>query len=190
MAVTLYWKVAIWIWVAWFTTWWIAALFRDRRTVEAPRSSWRGQFMDVVVGLWGLFFQARWLPGPLWHTGPALGWTTVGVTTLAFAFAWWARLTMGRLWSGGVERTETHEVIQRGPFAWVRHPIYTALSAAGLALALIAGTPTSLAGAALFTLGWYLKARVEEGFLTEQLSGYPEYRARVPMLVPWRLPSR
>ena len=102
-----------------------------------------------------------------------------------FAFAWWARLAMGRMWSGGIMRTEQHRVIQSGPFAWVRHPIYTSLIFAGVALAVIRATPVALGGAALFALGFYLKARVEERFLDQELGGYPEYRARVPMLLPF-----
>ena len=49
------------------------------------------------------------------------------LTAAAFAFAWWARLTMGRLWSGYVSRTADHRIVDNGPFAIVRHPIYSAI---------------------------------------------------------------
>jgi len=185
----LYLRVAGALWAAWVITWWLAALWRSKPTAEAPRSSWRWHFALVVVGFWMLFW-LRTDPTPrLWWVGPALGWSMVAVTAAMFALAWWARLTMGRMWSGGVMRTQEHRVIQSGPFAWVRHPIYTALIGAGFAFAAVRATPLAFAGAALFTLGFYLKARVEERFLTQELEGYPAYRARVPMLVPWRRPS-
>lgn len=184
MEISIYWRAAMALWIVWVTTWWIAALWKGRAGLRAPRKTWRGPMLLAVAGMYLLFWQSPRLPAPLWHAGPWLGWAMVAMTAASFAFAWWARLTMGRMWSGGVEVSDGHEVIQRGPFAWVRHPIYTALIGAGLALAVIIGTPTALAGAVLSAAGWYLKARVEERFLTEELSGYPEYRARVPMLVP------
>jgi len=180
----IYVRAAVALWLVWFVTWWAAALWRSRAEAEAPRNTWRWYIFLVVIGFWMLFGVFR-VEGPtLWPVGPVLGWAIVALVALSFAFAWWARITMGRMWSGGIMRTEQHRVIQNGPFAWVRHPIYTALIAAGFGLAVIKATPMALAGAALFSLGFYLKARVEERFLTQELTGYPEYRARVPMLLP------
>jgi protein-S-isoprenylcysteine O-methyltransferase Ste14 len=45
--------------------------------------------------------------------------------------------------------------------------------------------PWAIAGAALFSLGFALKARVEERFLEQEIGGYEAYRARVPMIVPF-----
>jgi protein-S-isoprenylcysteine O-methyltransferase Ste14 len=44
-------------------------------------------------------------------------------------------------------------------------------------------------GMAVLTLGWYIKARMEEAFLREQLGAeqYGEYARRVPMLIPFLL---
>ena len=187
--VSVYIRAALALWALWVVTWWLAALWRSKATAQAPRRSWRWPFVVVVIGLWMLFWIRADRTPQLWAVAPALGWSMVALTAAGFALAWWARVTMGRMWSGGVMRTEEHRVIQSGPFAWVRHPIYTALILAGFAMAVLRATPLAFAGAALFTLGFYLKARVEEQFLTDELGGYPEYRARVPMLLPWR-PSR
>ena len=45
--------------------------------------------------------------------------------------------------------------------------------------------PMALAGAVLFTLGFVLKARVEERFLAGELPDYAAYRDRVRMIVPF-----
>jgi protein-S-isoprenylcysteine O-methyltransferase Ste14 len=84
-----------------------------------------------------------------------------------------------------------HRVVESGPYALVRHPIYTGLIAAAAAMAAIRATPWALAGLALFALGFALKAKVEERFLESELGGYASYRARVPMIVPFfrRKPS-
>ena len=78
-----------------------------------------------------------------------------------------------------------HRVVDSGPYALVRHPIYTGLFAAVIAMAILRGTPIALAGAALFVLGFTLKARVEERFLEGALPVYAAYRRRVGMIVPW-----
>ena len=49
------------------------------------------------------------------------------------------------------------------------------------------GTLAAWLGMALMTCGWYIKARMEEGFLREQLAAeeYSSYMRRVPMLIPF-----
>ena len=114
------------------------------------------------------------------------GWTLVGVATLGFAFAWWARIHLGRLWSATVTRKAEHHVVDTGPYAIVRHPIYTGILIALLATALLRGTATALVGFVLLTAGFYLKARLEESFLRSELGkdAYDVYALHVPMLIP------
>ncbi len=73
----------------------------------------------------------------------------------------------------------------------VRHPIYTGLIAGMLATGIAVGTVTAMLGAVLISLGMWQKARMEEGFLTNELGAeaYGSYCRRVPMIVPF-LPSR
>jgi protein-S-isoprenylcysteine O-methyltransferase Ste14 len=120
----------------------------------------------------------------LWSVTPALGWAMVGLTAAGIAFAWWARIALGKLWSGGVERMADHRVVESGPYRWVRHPIYTGLIAGAVALAVIQAKPWAMAGAVLFSLGFILKARVEERFLEREIGGYEDYRRRVSMILP------
>ncbi|MEO6041870.1 MAG: isoprenylcysteine carboxylmethyltransferase family protein [Croceibacterium sp.] len=181
--------IALALWVVWLVSWQVAALWRHEPTSTAPRTTWRWYIVIVAVGMVMLFTDRQILSARLWTAGPVTGWAMDALIAASFAFAWWARLTMGRLWSGGVGRTEAHRVVQEGPFAWVRHPIYCALIAAGLALAVIKGTPLAFTGTALVAIGFGLKARVEERFLSSELSGYPDYQRRVPMLIP-RPPRR
>ena len=57
----------------------------------------------------------------------ALAWTAVVLCIAGLAFCIWARFTLGRNWSGVVTFKGGHELITRGPYALVRHPIYTGL---------------------------------------------------------------
>ena len=109
----------------------------------------------------------------------------VALTAVGLAFAWWARIHLGKLWSGGVVLRDDHRVVESGPYALVRHPIYTGLFAAVIAMAVVRATPISLLGAALFVLGFTLKARLEERFLETAMPDYAAYRRRVGMIVPW-----
>ena len=115
------------------------------------------------------------------------GWTLVAVAALGFACTWWARIHLGRLWSGTVTRKAEHHVVDTGPYAIVRHPIYTGILIALLATALVRGTATALVGFVLLTVGFYLKARLEESFLRSELGedAYGAYARRVPMLIPF-----
>lgn len=124
-----------------------------------------------------------------WHVSTAAGWVAVTMTAVGFAFCWWARVHLGRLWSRSVARKADHHIVHTGPYALVRHPIYTGASFAALATAAARPTPLTLSGALLMVVGWVLKARLEERFLRSELGAeaYDAYAARVPMLVPfWR----
>jgi len=171
------------LWLAWMLSWNVAALWRGAKREEAPRRDYRLHFAIAILGFFLAF--SRWQPLPrLWPPSAALGWAMVGLTAAGFAFAWWARIHLGKLWSGGVVLRDAHRVVDSGPYALVRHPIYTGLFAAVLAMAVVQATPIALAGAALFVLGFTLKARVEERFLEEALPDYAAYRRRVGMIVP------
>jgi protein-S-isoprenylcysteine O-methyltransferase Ste14 len=176
--------VAASLWLAWLVSWQFAALWRDKPTVQAPRSDYRPHFVMISVGMVLMYGVVPARQPLLWSVGPVLGWSMVGLTAAGIAFAWWARIALGRLWSGGIERMAEHRVVETGPYAFVRHPIYTGLIAGAVAMAGLQAKPWPILGAALFSLGFVLKARVEERFLEQELGGYDDYRRRVSMIVP------
>jgi protein-S-isoprenylcysteine O-methyltransferase Ste14 len=171
------------LWAAWVVSWGLAAMWRGKARQEAPRGLYRKHFVVITLGFYLLVLPVLGVP-PLWHVTQTVGWALVGFELAGIALTWWARLVMGQLWSGGIETKDGHQVIQTGPFALVRHPIYTGMIMGLVAIALTWGRPTAFLGALLFGWGFAAKARIEEGFLEQQLGGYDEYRRRVPMLVP------
>ena len=84
-------------------------------------------------------------------------------------------------------RKSEHRIVDTGPYALVRHPIYTGLIVSVWATAALRGTPLSLIGAGLVALGFWIKARLEERFLRSELGpdAYDAYAAHTPMLMPW-----
>ena len=177
--------VAAACWLAWVISWYAAAFWRHESAAEAPHREYRLHIAFIMTGLMLTFGVVPWAGGRLWTVGPALGWSMVALTAAGLAFTWWARIHMGPLWHGGVSRTERHRVIESGPFALVRHPIYTGMIAGVMAVAVLQGRALALAGAGLFALGFVLKARVEERFLERELPDYADYRRRVRMIVPF-----
>lgn len=191
-------QVIYYFWDAWGLSWILAALWRAPAAARPPLSTrlWRDGLTlvgAVLVVVWGSPFTSRGggvdarLHAPLWHAPPDADWLLVAVTFAAFAFCWWARLHLGPLWSGAAGRTADHRIVDSGPYGLVRHPIYTGILAALLAMALLRGTMVALIGVAISSLGFVLKCRLEEGFLRSELGAedYDAYRRRTPMLIPF-----
>lgn len=172
---------------AWVVSW-IAAMVWSRRTAARPPAlDQLVHWLPTAVGIGLLAFGSVGTRlAPLWRLPDAADWALAGVCAAGLLFTWWARIALGSLWSGSVSRKDDHSLVQRGPYRLVRHPIYTGLIVAALAQGVLIGMAANLAGALLIAFGFWLKARLEERFLGEELGApYAEYRRRTPMLVPF-----
>ena len=182
--------VIVFVWLAWVVSWFAAAAWTDR-TVQRPAAQreflYRLLSAAGVVMLFGMYPRRLWRETVLWRAGPGVGWAMVAIAVLGFLFAWWARIFLGRLWSSTVTRKASHHIVDAGPYSVVRHPIYTGIIISTLATAAVRGTTFAFLGAGIMTVSWYIKARLEEDFLREQLGAekYDAYARRVPMLVPF-----
>lgn len=168
---------------------WIAAAAWTRPT--AARASFTAELPNRLITVFGALLltgalhpRGSWR---LWEMDVSSAWLCLAGVVAGIGFAWWARLHLGALWSGTVTRKAGHRIIDTGPYAIVRHPIYTGALIACFATAVAWGTIDALLGAVLVSVGFWLKAKLEEKFLAEGLGEevYAAYRARVPMLVPF-----
>lgn len=179
------------LWLAWIISWAVAAYWADRPEKRAsPQAEIRYRALWIAGMLLLLIPADRYASRlTLWLPTQAEGWICAAATAAGLGFCWWARLHLGRLWSSNVTRKAGHHVVQSGPYALVRHPIYTGLLLSIYATAAAKGTLWGLFGAIVLTLGIWLKARLEERFLREELGqAYDDYSRRVPMLVPFAKP--
>jgi protein-S-isoprenylcysteine O-methyltransferase Ste14 len=181
------WFIAVWI--LWAISW--AAASRWSGPTRKRAATWDVWAYRVIIA-GGVVLISHWTARALglrriWHVGYGGAYALLALTCAGILFAWWARIHLGNLWSGKVERKEEHRIVDTGPYALVRHPIYSGLIVAGLATTVAQATPTALVGWALVALGLWLKASIEERFLTAELDAqaYASYRRRVPMLVPF-----
>jgi protein-S-isoprenylcysteine O-methyltransferase Ste14 len=101
------------------------------------------------------------------------------------AFAVWARLTLGAMWSAVPEVKEEHALRTSGPYAVTRHPIYTGMLAMLGGTGLLVGDGRWLVAFPVFVVLVEIKLHIEERLmLAEFPEDYPRYRRRVPQLVP------
>ena len=100
----------------------------------------------------------------------------------------WARWTLAGNWSSDVTFKEGHELIETGPYRFVRHPIYTGLLIMCVGTAIEIGMLRGILGLALMTLGFWIKLKQEERLLMRHFpEEYPAYSKRVKALVPYVL---
>jgi protein-S-isoprenylcysteine O-methyltransferase Ste14 len=183
------------LWGVW-ALYWLASASGNKMTRR--REPWRSRlaysgpvFAGALLIVWRPAPWGGWLAAPLWPDAPLAGW--IGLTLLAagLAFAVWARVHLGRNWSGTVTVKEGHELIRTGPYARVRHPIYTGLLTAVLGTAVVAGSVRAAFGFAIIAASLVIKSRIEERYMRETFPGeYPRYRATVPALIPFTRPRR
>lgn len=181
------------LWLGWLVCWLVAA-----RYVKPTRRKefWATRFLTIVFTLPAavvLAIPASWLPGGLsWLSARFLPdaaivyWLGLLIVITGIAFAVWARFYLGRNWSGTVTVKEDHELICSGPYAIVRHPIYTGLLIAILGTAVVFGEWRGLVAFGFLTVAYLFKLRREERFMAESFPNvYPGYCARVPALIPF-----
>jgi len=168
---------------------WVIGMFTGKRIARREGTGTRIVQFLIVVSAYELMFNRDLAIGFLgwrfWKPEIAVSWVGVALTAAGIAFAFWARFTLGRNWSGTVTVKENHELIMRGPYRIVRHPIYTGFTLGMFGSALVIDQVRGLVALALIVLAWRLKWSVEERFMLEEFGDrYADYRRRVSALIP------
>ncbi len=175
------------VWLLWVLSWWAAAFFADR---AIKRSRWQVVPMIVLVAALvtlSHYLGAATLRLSLWDTPQALRWALLALVLAGMAFAWWARLTLGRLWSGTITLKPDHHIVATFFNAPATTEIYTGLLFSVAATVAAQGTVESAMIGVVMVIALFAKARAEERFLSGELGAeaYATYRRRVPMLIPF-----
>jgi protein-S-isoprenylcysteine O-methyltransferase Ste14 len=108
------------------------------------------------------------------------------LTFLGVALSVAARLQLGGNWSGMVTIKQGHTLVRRGPYAIVRHPIYSGFLLAMFGVALTLGELRGLFAVGVLFLALWLKSETEERFMLQQFGqDYRQYKEEVNALIPF-----
>ncbi|MGH9713844.1 MAG: methyltransferase family protein [Candidatus Acidiferrales bacterium] len=122
----------------------------------------------------------RFMPEEGWATALGIALTFAGV-----AFAIWARHHIGKYWSARVSIVSEHKLIRTGPYARIRHPIYTGLLLGLAGTTIVVGEYRALVGLGIALFGLVRKAKKEEGFLAAQFGkSFEEHRRLTGFFLP------
>lgn len=106
---------------------------------------------------------------------------------LSVALSWAATRHLGKQWRYVAALSEDHELIQTGPYRYVRHPIYTSMF--GMVLATGAAWtwwPMLVASVIVFLIGTEIRVREEDRLLAERFQdSFADYRSRVRAFIPF-----
>jgi protein-S-isoprenylcysteine O-methyltransferase Ste14 len=187
--VLIYRQLMLGLWLAWLLYWVISALGAKTTQRRESLGSRLSHVVPLLIGV-ALIVWPRvpwdWLSLPLLPHRPRTYAVGLALLMLGLAFTVWARLHLGRNWSGSVTLKEGHELIRSGPYAYVRHPIYTGLLVALLGSAVACGELRAMIGLGVVAGAFIRKLRIEERFMREIFPGqYQRYCAQVPALVPF-----
>lgn len=153
----------------------------QKKVTTAPASKWGLSLVMVGFALVWAFVR----PVDFHKSAPALI-ASMLLGPPSVALAWAATRHLGKHWRFEAALSEDHELIQTGPYRWLRHPIYAAML--GLLLSVgFAWTwwPMFVAGLMAFLAGTEIRVHAEDRLLAERFpEAFSAYRSRVRAYVP------
>lgn len=176
------------LWLAWITYWFVAS--RSAKVTERVETFGSRASHILPLAFAGYLFSIVKVPFlghslRLYQPHRITNVVAVVGVALGLGFSAWARAHLGRNWSGIVTVKQDHELIRSGPYAVVRHPIYTGLLVAFAGMAVGGGTWTGWLAVAIIATAFVRKLRIEERFMADQFGDqYTRYRREVPALIP------
>jgi len=179
------------LWLIWLGYWWLLG----RRAKTAVRSeSGVSRLLHMVPLL--IAVMLLWLPH---FPVPVLGerfmrlsawafWLGAVLTVAGLLFSVWARNHIGDNWSAIVTIKQDHQLIISGPYALVRHPIYTGLMLGFIGSALARGEWRGVLAVMIALWAFWRKLRLEERWMQEKFgAAYSVYRSSAAALLPFIL---
>jgi len=180
------------VWWSFAAYWFIAAFWARKIKIPEPpivRFSYHALGW-VAVAILAFHDHLGPLGFPLWPRSEITFWLGAALLLAGLGFAVWARTHIGQFWSSSVAVKEDHRLIRSGPYALVRHPIYTGILTGLLGTAVALGQVNGLIALAIFYGIFQWKSRREEGLMIQTFGDeYLEYRRQVPAFVPF-LPGK
>lgn len=178
-------------WLAWLLVW-LAAAFSAKRSVRREHmGSLLLTTLPLVIGgilLMGYRGTGSIIDASIVPYVQAFYWLGLALTVGGLAFAVWARLYIGRNWSGTVQVKHDHELVRTGPYRFVRHPIYTGLLTAFLGTGMAINEWRGVVAFVVVLAGLLYRVKLEERWMIETFGdAYAAYRQQTKALIPFIL---
>lgn len=180
------------VWGCWliFLAVWLLAAISTKRSVYRESHAQRLRYSILLIAGYLLLTRGHRLPYPLSARViprmEIIACAGVVLCVAGLSFCIWARAILGRNWSGAVTLKEGHELIERGPYRLVRHPIYSGLLAMFLGTVMVLGHVAGIFGLALVFVSFWIKLRDEERVMLKQFPDqYAAYQQRVKRIIPF-----
>jgi len=177
------------IWVAYFVYWkTISGNVKSAARTE-PFLSRTIRAIAIILAI--LLLAIPQLPIPLISlrflpVGELFFWIGLLITISGLGFSVWARSKLGRNWSQEVTIKDDHQLITDGPYALVRHPIYTGLIFGFIGSSIALGEIRGLISDLLVFAVLLYKLKLEDKWLMEQFGDpYKRYCKKVAALIPF-----
>jgi protein-S-isoprenylcysteine O-methyltransferase len=175
-----------------FSVIWLLAAASTKHSIYRESGAQRLRYWILLVLAFLLLTRGHRLPYPfnvrIISATETVQWMAGILCIAGLAFCVWARATRGRNWSGTITLKEGHELIERGPYRLVRHPIYTGMLAMLLATAIRFGHLGGIAAVILAFASFWIKLSEEEKLMLQQFPDqYGSYQQRVKRIIPFVL---
>ncbi len=180
-------EVIRWLWIC-VGIFWVAGWLGSKPSARAQATGSRALQMSFELAAFFLLLYKQWLPAFL-----RIRLLPHAVTTGLVESHWFwqaPRRGMGAPragydWSARVTIKQQHELVRTGPYAMVRHPIYSGLLLMLLGTAVEIGQVRGFVALALAFTGWFLKSRTEDAFMEKHFGDeYLQYKRQVKGLIP------
>jgi len=176
------------LWLIWLAYWFIAGRNVKATQRHESAASRAGHIVPLVIGalmLWLPRLPGGFLGGKIVPPSLPLFFAGAAVVGVGLAFSVWARVYLGRNWSGTVTLKEGHELVRGGPYRYVRHPIYTGLLLAFIGCAIARDEWRGVLAIAIMYAALWRKLKLEERWMIEQFGdAYRRFCNEVPALIP------
>lgn len=177
--------------------WWFGLTFWLRKRPPRAEATKRDLTSYLGMALQAVGYFAMWnFPFLLHRASPIasqpdwLAWTLAVCAVAIAAFSAWfvnaAARRLGKQWSLAARIVEGHDLVQDGPYRFVRNPIYTGMFGMLVATGLtVSPWLPLLCASAIFLIGTYIRVRIEERLLREAFGPkFDDYKGKVPALIP------
>ena len=172
-----------------FALYWLISSFSQKPLAEKTSFASRTvQLLFMIIAFNFTIQSAQLYPLSIMLIPDSLVITIVGIALCVpgLITCIWARRTLAGNWSSLPVLKKDHDLVQDGPYKFVRHPIYTGFLLMFLGTALAIGRLGGFIGFAVCFVGFWIKLRQEEALMIKRFKGnYLSYKKRVKALIPY-----